>query len=306
MLLLQNTLPIPQVNADSLATKQAQIAETILNTPPNELLHDLTAQAIQFGIKVIVALIIYAFGAWLIGRIRKIVRRSFEFRKTEPTLASFVDSLVSILLWVILIVITISTLGVNTTSLAALLAAGGMAIGMALSGTVQNFAGGIMLLIFKPFKVGDFIEAQGFSGTVTSLTIVNTKLRTVDNREIILPNGNLSNGNITNVTSQPFRRIDLEVAISYGADAEKVKTLLLAILKANSLFLDEDTPGAAAPFVALKSLNESSITFIVRGWVKREDYWPAYFTLTESVYAELPKNGISFPFPQMDVHVKKD
>lgn len=305
MLFLQ-TLPIPEVSPDSLAAKKAQLTQTVLNTPPNELLTLLGQQALQFGLKVLAALAIYIVGAWLIGRIRKLVRRGFVRRKTEPTLASFVDSLVSISLWVLLIVITVGALGVNTTSLAALLAAGGMAIGMALSGTVQNFAGGIMLLIFKPFQVGDFIEAQGYSGTVTDLTIVSTKLRTTDNREVILPNGALSNGNINNITAKDLRRVDLEVNVSYGADAEKVKKLLLDLVKANPLFLDAATPGAADPFVALLNLSDSCVVFVVRAWTRTPDYWPAKFALTEAVYKTLPKKGISFPFPQLDIHLKQD
>ncbi|MBO4634666.1 MAG: mechanosensitive ion channel [Bacteroidales bacterium] len=301
MFLLQS-IPVP--SADSLAAKKAQIAQTIMNTPPDQLLGMLGQELLRFGLKVLAALAIYAIGAWIIGRIRKLVRRGFVRRNTEPTLASFIDSLVSISLWVILIIITVGALGVNTTSLAALLAAGGMAIGMALSGTVQNFAGGIMLLIFKPFKVGDFIEAQGFSGTVVELTIVSTKLRTTDNRLIILPNGALSNGNINNITVHDIRRVDLDINVSYGADAEKVKGVLLELVKDNPLFLDAETPGAADPFVALKELGDSSIVFVLRAWTKTSDYWPARFQLTEAVYKTLPQKGINFPFPQLDIHIK--
>jgi len=305
MYLLQ-TIPTPTVSPDSLAAKKAQLEQILTTTPPNELLRQLGQDALHFGLKVLAALAIYVIGAWLIGQIRKGVRRSFARRKTEPTLASFVDSLVSISLWVVLIIITVGALGVNTTSLAALLAAGGMAIGMALSGTVQNFAGGIMLLIFKPFKVGDFIEAQGFSGVVTDLTIVSTKLRTTDNREIILPNGALSNGNINNVSAKDLRRVDVEVSVSYGSDAEKVKEILLDIVRSNPLFLNAATPGADEPFVALTTLADSSIVFVVRAWVATTDYWTARFQLVEQIYKTLPEKGVSFPFPQMDIHLKQD
>ncbi len=293
-----------QVNPDSLAAKKAQITDVLLNTPPGELMHMLGQQAIQFGLKVLAALIIYGLGAWIISLIRKAVRRSFRRRETEPTVASFMDSLVSVVLWIVLIVITISALGVNTTSIAALLAAGGMAIGMALGGTVQNFAGGVMLLIFKPFKVGDFIETQGFSGTVEELNIVSTKLRTTDNREIILPNGALSNGNINNVTKKPVRRVDINLSVSYGSDAEQVKEVVLSLIKANPVFLDESVEGCADPLVALMDLGDSGISFVVRAWVKTANYWTARFWLTESIYTQLPKAGISFPFPQVDVHIK--
>ena len=302
MFLLQTTTF--EINPDSLAAKKAQITDVLLNTPPGELMDMLGRQAIQFGLKVLAALIIYGLGAWIISLVRKAVRRSFRRRETEATVASFMDSLVAVVLWIVLIVITISALGVNTTSIAALLAAGGMAIGMALGGTVQNFAGGVMLLVFKPFKVGDFIEAQGFSGTVEELNIVSTKLRTVDNREIILPNGALSNGNINNITKKPVRRVDLTVAVSYGSDAAQVKEVILGLVKANPMFLDGSVEGCADPLVALMELGDSGVQFVVRAWVKTANYWAARFWLTENIYGQLPKAGISFPFPQMDVHIK--
>ena len=306
MLHILQTIPVvPPVNADSLAAKREQITQTILTTPPNELLAELGQQAIQFGLKVLAALLISLLGAWLIRVVRRLVRNGFRRRETEPTLASFVDSLVSISRWVILVVITVSTLGINTTSLAALLAAGGMAIGMAMSGTVQNFAGGLMLLIFKPFKVGDFIEAQGFMGTVKEVTIVNTKLLTTDNRMIILPNGALSNGNINNITTMPLRRVDLNVSVAYGTDVAKARECILTLIQANPVFLDSTVEGCADPMVALMNLGDSSINLVVRAWVKSTNYWTAYFWLTENVYDYLPKQGVSFPFPQLDVHLKQ-
>ena len=303
--LLQN-IPVPEINADSLEAKKALLAEKILDTPPRQLLAELGEQAIQFGLKVLAALAIYIIGAWLIRVIRRAVRRGFERRKTEATLVSFVDSLISIGLWVILIVITISTLGINTTSLAALLAAGGMAIGMALSGTVQNFAGGIMLLVFKPFKVGDFIEAQGFYGTVTELNMVSTKIITPDNRVIILPNGALSNSNINNNTGLPLRRVDVTVNVAYGSDAEKVKQALLEIASTAPMLLDGKTPGASDPYVVLTELAASSVVFSLRGWTKSADVIFARYWLQENIYSQLPsKYGIQFPFPQMDVHISQ-
>ena len=305
MLFLQ-TIPVPEISADSLEAKKNHIEEFVRNSSPQELMSTLGEQAIQFGLKVLAALAIYVVGGWIISLLRKAVRRSFRRRNTEATIATFVDSLVSISLWVLLIIITIGTLGINTTSLAALLAAGGMAIGMALSGTVQNFAGGIMLLVFKPFKVGDFIEAQGFAGKVTELSIVSTKLLATDNRQIILPNGALFNGSITNVTGHDLRRVDIKVSVSYGTSAEKVKKALLELVEANPLFLNAETPGAADPFCGLLELSDSSVDFVVRAWVNATDYWPARFQLQESIYTQLPaKYHISFPFPQLDIHVKQ-
>ncbi len=312
-LLQTNTVPpeiiekASKISVDTLAIKTVELIEAAKQGSSREVVTSLTQSAINFGLKVLAALVIYIIGAWVISLIRKLLRRHFERRKTEPTLASFLFSLITISMWVLLIVLTVSALGVNTTSLAALLAAGGMAIGMALSGTVQNFAGGLMLLIFKPFKVGDFIEAQGFSGFVTEVNIVSTKLKTTDNRLIVLPNGALSNGNIANITAHPLRRVDLKVCLPYGTDATKAKEALLAIVAENPLFLNEETKGAKDPFVAVQMLDNSCVDFIVRAWVKASDYWEAYFWLNEQVYTQLPeKYGIHFPFPQLDVHVKKD
>ena len=313
--LLQTTSNIPpeyiekasKISVDTLAIKTVELIETVKEGSSHEVVSSLTQSAISFGLKVLAALLIYAIGAWIISLVRKLLKRGFARRKTEPTLASFLYSLITICMWVVLVVLTVSALGVNTTSLAALLAAGGMAIGMALSGTVQNFAGGLMLIIFKPFKVGDYIEAQGFSGTVTEMSIVSTKLKSIDNRVIVLPNGALSNGNITNITANPLRRVDLKVCLPYGTDAARAKEALLEIVAQNPLFLNAETKGAADPFVALQMLDNSSVNFIVRAWVKNSNYWEAYFWLNEQVYTQLPeKYGISFPFPQLDVHVKQD
>ena len=305
-MLLQTLPAVPTVHPDSLAAKKAQLADTLLNTPPAELMTQLGQEAIRFGLKVVAALLIYIIGAWIIRLVRRAVKKGFQRKNTEATIVTFTDSLVSIGMWVLLVVITISTLGINTTSLAALLAAGGMAIGMALSGTVQNFSGGLMLLVFKPFKVGDFIEAQGFMGTVTEVNIVSTKLLTTDNRVVILPNGALSNGNINNITQNGLRRVDLDVNVAYGTEVEAARQTIVELIQSQPLFLDATTPGAVDPFVALKALGESSITLVVRAWVKTEDYWAAYFWLTENVYTQLPLHGVNFAFPQLDVHLNQN
>lgn len=300
------TIPMPEVSADTLEARKAYLEEILRTTPPRDLLAMMGEQAIHFGMKVLAALALYVVGGWIISLIRKALKRSFARKKTEATVATFTESLVTIGLWILLIIAVIGTLGVNTTSLAALLAAGGMAIGMALSGTVQNFSGGIMLLVFRPFKVGDFIEAQGFAGKVTEVTIVNTKLLTTDNRVIILPNGALSNGNINNITGKDLRRVDIPVSVAYGSDAEAVKNALLDLVKANPLFLDSSTPGAADPFCALTELGDSSVHFVVRAWVQGADYWTARFQLQETIYRDLPaKYSIQFPFPQLDIHVRQ-
>ena len=212
MIFLQTTVdPNAVINVnDSIKAVTSNLISQV-KEDPNTLLQDLLQSAIDFGLKLLAAIAIYIVGAWLIKRVKVWLNKLFVKRKTEATLSTFITSLVSITLTVLLIIVTIGALGINTTSLAALLAAGGMAIGMALSGTVSNFAGGLMILVFKPFKAGDFINAQGYSGTVKEVSIVNTKMTTPDNREIIIPNGALSNGNIDNYSAKPIRRLDIEI-----------------------------------------------------------------------------------------------
>ena len=297
---LLNTPP-----ADSLNHVQAEIAavaQKIATTPTDELIGDFLEKLIYFGIKVLIALVIYMIGAWLIRKIKGMLKRIFERKGTDAAIASFTISIVSIALTVILVVVTVGTLGIDTTSIAALLAGGGMAIGMALNGTVQNFAGGIMILIFKPFKSGDYIEAQGFSGTVAEVTITSTKLTTVDNRVIIIPNGILSNGTINNFSTRTVRRVDLTVDVEYGSSSDTVKEVLNSIIKDDARILKEP----AEPFIALSALKDSSIQFTIRLWVSASDYWGVYFETIEKIYNELPKNGINFPFPQLDVNIKQN
>lgn len=307
MIFLQATAQIDNEAIESLNDSLKAVTETIIqqaHDDPAALMHDLAQKAADFGLKLLAALAIYIIGIWIIRRIKGILNRAFTRHGTEGTLASFVTSLVSITLTVILIVISIGTLGINTTSIAALLAAGGMAIGMALSGTVSNFAGGLMLLIFKPFKAGDFITAQGYSGTVMKVSIAHTTILTTDNREIIIPNGALSNGNIDNCSTQPLRRVDIELTMEYGTDADKCIDAILEILRSQEGILDSSTPGAADPFTALSALNDSSISFITRTWVNSQDYWSVRFALNKALYTGLSERGFSFAFPHMDVTLK--
>lgn len=325
-ILLQVPAPTPeQIEAkrDSIRAGARMMIETAKNDP-HTFWQEVGESMLQFGIKVLAALLLFVIGMLLIRWVKNILNRVFARRKTEPTIASFVSSLVSISMTVLLVVITVSTLGVNTTSLAALLAAGGMAIGMALSGTVQNFAGGIMLLAFKPFKAGDFIEAQGTSGKVIEVNITATKILTIDNRVVILPNGALSNGVINNFNGRPLRRVEWNVSVSYGVDATKCKEAILEIVNSDPRILNKDTDVAELyktldvssyqlstvnyridaipdPFVALKQLNANDITFVVRAWVVGKDYWDVFFALQERFYTELPKQGFTFAYPHLDV-----
>lgn len=279
---------------------------------------------LHFAIKVLIAFVIYLIGIWLIRIVKKGLKRVFDRKQTEPTIASFITSFVSISMTVLLIVVTVSTLGVNTTSLAALLAAGGMAVGMALSGTLQNFAGGLMILAFKPFKAGDFIEAQGHMGKVIEVNITATKILTTDNRVVILPNGALSNGTINNYSGRPMRRVEWNVSVSYGVDSAACKQAILDIVNSDERVLKADTNMKAlykqlnisayqlntvnyrmeaipAPFVGLKSLNSNDITFVVRAWVKADDYWDVFFDLQERFYTELPPQGFTFAYPHIEI-----
>jgi len=305
MTFLQTTIdPNTVINVnDSLKAVTSNFISQV-KEDPNTVLQDLLQSAIDFGLKLLAAIAIYLIGAWVIKRVKVALNKIFLKRNTEGTLASFIISLVSITLTVLLVIITIGTLGINTTSLAALLAAGGMAIGMALSGTVSNFAGGLMLLVFKPFKAGDFITAQGYSGTVKEVSIVNTKITTPDNRVVIIPNGALSNGNIDNYSSRPIRRIDIEISVSYNTDADKFIELITSILKADKRILDAKTHGAADPMVVLSSMGDSSIVFLVRYWTKADDYWNTKFDLNKEFFKQIPANGFSFDYPHMDVKIR--
>ena len=289
--------------ADSVKTKLSTIGDQLVSDP-DKVLQEIIRDGIDFGLKIVAALIIYSVGAWLIRRVKHFLGKLYERKKTEKTLATFITSLTTISLTILLVVMTISTLGVNTTSIAALLAAGGMAIGMALSGTVQNFAGGIMLLMFKPFKTGDYIEALGYSGIVTEMNIVSTKLRTFSNHIIILPNGALSNGNIKNFFSDKLHRLEWYVTVDYSTDNAKAKEVMLALMKKDKRILDSSTEGASEPFVSINSLKDSYVEYVMRAWVLSKDYWDVLYDMNEAIFTELPKNGIQFPFPQMDVHIK--
>ena len=271
--ILQAEAAVEKFTADSIQAKTAETLEVIKNTDTNVLLQNLGQQALQFGLKVLAALAIYIIGGWIIKKIVKLVSKGLKKKGSDAALASFVKSLVSITLWVLLI--------------------------------IQNFAGGIMLLVFKPIKAGDFIEAQGFLGTVSEINITSTKLVTLDNRVVYIPNGALSSGNINNFSVNELRRVDINVCIAYGNDIEKAKEVALGIIKSNPKVLDSTTPGAADPFVALLNFKESTIELVTRTWVKATDYWDVYFWINENLYAKLPENGIAFSYPQINVNINK-
>ena len=269
-------------------------------TPVSDWLPNVVKEyVVPFGIKLVVAIVVLLLGRWAIKLIKKGLTRIMERRKADPSLSSFLMSLVSVLLTFLLIIAIVGILGVNTSSLVALLASAGLAIGMALSGTLQNFAGGVMIMLFKPFKVGDFISAQGYEGVVNEIQIFNTHVLTPDNKEVILPNGSLSTGAMTNFSKQGTRRVDWSFSIAYGDDYDKAKSLLLRLCDEDGRI--QKTP---APFVELGKLNDSSVDITVRVWVDAADYWAVFFSMNEKVYKAFATEGLSIPFPQMDVHMK--
>ena len=261
----------------------------------------LIQQLIDWGVgaggRIIGAIIIFVVGRFLISFLKKLLAKILSKRHIDPGIQSFVKSLVNILLTILLIIAVIGKLGVETTSFAALLASAGVAIGMALSGNLQNFAGGLIVLLFRPYKVGDWIESQGVSGTVREIQIFHTILTTADNKVIYIPNGALSSGTVTNYSREETRRVDWVIGVEYGENFDKVESTVQRIIAADKRILD--TP---EPFIALHALDASSVNVVIRVWVKTVDYWGVYFDMNKTIYTVFNKEGIGFPFPQLTVH----
>lgn len=295
LIAIQQAGDVAEAMTKAAASAAADAAKESVNW--NDLIPQLIEWCVNLGGNLLSALIIYVVGRFFIGLIKRAVNAFLERRKVEETVKTFVRSLVSISLTVLLIIAIISRLGIETTSFAALLASAGVAIGMAFSGNLQNFAGGVILLLLRPFKVGDFVVTQGVEGYVKEIQIFHTVLTTYDNRTIYVANGPLSSGVITNMSQQVNRRVDWTVSVEYGADFDKVKALILEIIDKEPLILKDP-----APFVALKELSSSSVDLIVRVWVRSADYWDVYFELRREVYEAFNKEGIRFPFPQVTVH----
>ena len=265
-----------------------------------ELIQQLTNWGISTGKQIIAALIIFLVGRLLISLINKLVAKVLARKHVDAGVQTFVKSFVNIMLTILLIVAIISKLGVDTTSFAALLASAGVAVGMALSGNLQNFAGGLIILLFRPFKVGDFIECQGVSGTVKEIQIFHTILTSGDNKVIYIPNGGLSSGTVINYSREETRRVDWTFTVEYGEDFDKVESVINRLIEADERILN--TP---APFVNLIALADSSVNVVVRVWVKSENYWDVFFSMNKAVYATFNKEGINFPFPQLTIHQAK-
>ena len=274
-----------------------EVVKAVEKGEVSQLVSQLIDLSVQAGKSILVAILILVVGRFIVKLINKLVGQMLDRRKVDPTIASFTKSFVNVLLMVLLIITLVSALGVNTTSFAALLASAGVAVGMALSGNLQNLAGGLLLLFFKPYKVGDYISAQGVEGVVKAIQIFHTVLTTVDNKEIFVPNGALSSGTVVNFSRNDLRRVDQVVTVEYGTDVNAVREAVMDIANADSRILKDP-----APFVELGALADSSVNFTVRLWVKTADYWGVWFDMNRKVYEEFNKRGIGFPFPQIQVH----
>ena len=280
----------------------AQTLTDLSGMTPEGIKQTITAFVVSFSIKLIKVLLIWFVGRWVLKRVVRLLKRIMEKHVDNVTVRSFVISIIDVVVMIMLILMIIGVLGIDTSSFIAIFASAGVAIGMALSGTLQNFAGGVMILLFRPFKVGDFIEAQGVAGTVKEIQMFNTIVHTGDNKVILLPNGPVSTGIINNYSRAPLRRVDFTFSISYGDDFNKAKEVLLALVAEDERVLTEP----AAPFVELGALAASSIDLTVRLWCKQEDYWKIKFDLNRKVYETFPKHGLNFPYQTFTVNVTKE
>lgn len=286
------------------SVQKAQLTETvtkIFSTDYNALLNNLIEQALWIGLKIILALAIYYVGKWITRWIIRILDRSFERRNVDLSLRNFLRSMIKVVMTILVILAAIQTLGVNTSSFLAIFASAGLAVGMALSGTLQNFAGGVILLLLRPYRIGDFITAQGQSGTVKAIGLFSTQLSTPDNRIIYVPNSAISSSIVDNYSQPTTRRVDWKVSISYGDDIDVARKEILAMLTQDKRVLNDP-----APIVVLAELSNSAVILSVRAWAANADYWDLFWGINERIYKELPQKGIHFPYPQMDIHVKQN
>lgn len=314
----------PAALPDSVSTISSE-ATMIKSLSADELIDKLVNSVVTFSINLAIAVAVFYVGKWIINKIYNLVSGIFVRRSLERSLATFILSMIRIVLYFILIVTVIGILGIETSSFLALFASAGVAIGMALSGTLQNFAGGVLILLLKPYKIGDFIEAQGYAGTVQEIQIFHTIITTGDNKAIIIPNGGLSTGSINNYSREDYRRVEWTVGISYGDSVDAARAKILEILDSDDRivkkYIADDramrglkdphagesasfkaSPTDCSPTVTVGALAASSVDLTVRAWTTSSTYWAVYYGIIERIYNELPLAGISFPFPQLDIH----
>ena len=292
-----------EVVADTVATAGAtDFMSTLSGMRPDEIKQAVTAFVLSFSIKLIKVLLIWFVGRWVLKRVVNLLKLIMAKHVDNESVRGFIVSIIDVVVMIMLILMIIGVLGIDTSSFIAIFASAGVAIGMALSGTLQNFAGGVMILLFRPFKVGDYIEAQGVAGTVKQIQIFNTVVATPDNKIILLPNGAVSTGIINNYSREPKRRLDMTFSISYGNDFEKAKAVLQRLIAEDARVLNDP----AAPFIELGELAASSIDITVRMWCNQADYWGIKFDLNKKVYETFPKEGLEFPFQTFTVNVTKE
>lgn len=254
-----------------------------------------------YAVNLVVAILIYVVGKWVAKRILTLIGKMMDSRGMDDALKDFLSSILSVLFSFVVVLVALEQLGVDTTSLLALLGAAGLAVGLALKDSLSNFAAGVMLILFKPFKLGDYVEAGGTAGVIEKISVFNTIMKTPDNKEVIVPNAHIYSGTITNYSAKPTRRVDLVIGIGYDDDMKKARDLIQKVLDADDRILAEP-----APVIAVGELGDSSVNFLVRPWVNSADYWGVYWDALENIKETFDQNGISIPFPQRDVHVYQE
>lgn len=289
---------------DSLKTARAEAlaekVQNLSNMSADQIISLLLEEAVKIGMKVLAAIAIYIIGAWVIKKIKRIIRKIMERRNIDPSITSFTLSFTTIALTLMLILMTVDALGINTNSIVALLAGSGLAIGMAFSGSLQNFAGGIMILVFKPFRVGDYVEFQNCTGTISSIEMTSTFIISDNGETIVLPNGTIFNGMLINHSKLCKKRVVWNISVAYGSNIELVRATALALLESNPDVLKEENP----PTVVISNLGESAVIVSIRCWVEHTNYWKTLYWGYEEIYKSFNAAGIQFPYPQLDVHMK--
>lgn len=326
MIQTSDAVPIPETAENLINTS---FWASLKGLSFEDLVSRLANGLISFGFKLVLAIFIFYIGRFIIRKLYSIVYNLMLKRQVDPSLTTFVLSLIKMTLYFILIITIIGILGLETSSFLAIFASAGVAIGMALSGTLQNFAGGVLILLLKPYKIGDYIEVQGYTGTVKSIQLFHTIINTVDNKAIILPNGALSTGSINNYSLEQYRRVDWNISLKYGTDLEAAKQAIMQILLSDARVIKQYAEGDEnpekelirkhsenlditipkktdrKPFVGLSSMEDSAIVLTVRAWTEASNFWSLFFEMNERLYTELPQLGFEFPFPQLDVHLDK-
>lgn len=266
----------------------------------NQIVEFMKTEGVDLGINIAIALAIFYVGKLVVSLVVRGIRKVMQAQEVDKTLETFIANLVRMVLMVVVIIAAIGQIGIQTTSFIAIFGAAGLAVGLALQGSLSNFASGVLIVLFRPYRVGDFVEAAGIAGSVVEVQILTTVLKTGDNKQIIVPNSQIMDSIITNYSANPTRRVDMVVGVSYDDDLDKVRATLEELIAADDRILDDP-----APTIAVSELADSSVNFVVRPWVNSADYWGVMFDLTEAIKKRFDKEGISFPFPQQDVHVYK-